>query len=241
MVDVTVTADAGTFFPILDKTVTCRHRCKDSPPMAGNGIAWSTVGQTVPGSLPVRWPAAPSREWAWGGSTGRGVRVCVVDSGIEHDHPSVGPVDGAVAVESREGGGSRVVRDEQGDVGGHGTACASVIRRFAPDCVPPPDGARLLGAQLGRRELPVAVRVGDLGRRARDRGPVRVPCQPAPAGRVLRARDLPARRRRPSQSSTTRPASSRSPPWPAPAKRSSGHDSARAKAWPGWWRNRASR
>jgi hypothetical protein len=25
-------------------------------------------------------------DWAWGGSTGKGVRVAVVDTGIEHDH-----------------------------------------------------------------------------------------------------------------------------------------------------------
>src|SRR5205807_8393794 len=36
-----------------------------------------------------------SPEWAWGGATGRGVRVAVVDSGIEADHPSLeGCVDG---------------------------------------------------------------------------------------------------------------------------------------------------
>lgn len=102
--------------------------------MTANAIAWSTVGQAAPGALPVRWPQAPSREWAWGGSSGRGVRVCVVDSGIERDHPSVGVVDGAVTVDPRDGGGSRVVPDDAGDVGGHGTACASIIRSLAPDC-----------------------------------------------------------------------------------------------------------
>src|SRR5688572_14477451 len=29
-------------------------------------------------------------EEAWGGATGRGVRVAVIDSGIEVDHPAVG-------------------------------------------------------------------------------------------------------------------------------------------------------
>jgi subtilisin family serine protease len=102
--------------------------------MTEDAIAWSTVGHTTPGVLPVRWPSAPGRDWAWGGSTGRGVRVCVVDSGIERDHPRVGAIQGAVTVEAREGAQSRVVPDELGDVSGHGTACASVIREFVPDC-----------------------------------------------------------------------------------------------------------
>ena len=29
-------------------------------------------------------------EWAFGGSTGKGVRVAVVDSGVEFDHPALG-------------------------------------------------------------------------------------------------------------------------------------------------------
>jgi subtilisin family serine protease len=102
--------------------------------MTADAIAWSTVGHGAPGILPARWPTSPSREWAWGGSSGHGVRVCVVDSGIEHGHPSVGAVQGSVTVEAREDARSRVVRDEVGDVSGHGTACASVIRHLAPDC-----------------------------------------------------------------------------------------------------------
>ena len=31
-----------------------------------------------------------SRDWAWGGSTGSGVRVAIIDSGIEGDHPDLG-------------------------------------------------------------------------------------------------------------------------------------------------------
>jgi subtilisin len=42
-------------------------------------------------------------EWAFGGSTGKGVRVAVVDSGVEYDHPAVGDsVRGGVVVEFDE-------------------------------------------------------------------------------------------------------------------------------------------
>ena len=39
-------------------------------------------------------------EWAWGGSTGKGIRVAVVDSGVEYDHPALHDcVKGGVIVE----------------------------------------------------------------------------------------------------------------------------------------------
>ena len=39
-----------------------------------------------------------TREWAWGGSTGKGVKVAVIDSGIEADHPAI---EGGSAATSR--------------------------------------------------------------------------------------------------------------------------------------------
>ncbi len=57
-------------------------------------------------------------EWAWGGSTGKGVRVAVVDSGIEHDHPAVGKsVKGGVIVEydSRAKDYHRIRPDDRAD------------------------------------------------------------------------------------------------------------------------------
>jgi subtilisin len=71
--------------------------------------------------------------WAWGGATGRAVRVCVLDSGIERDHPLVGRVDGSWAV-VRTGTGYAVEETEPVDACGHGTACGGIIRRAAPDC-----------------------------------------------------------------------------------------------------------
>src|SRR3954465_14607895 len=75
-------------------------------------------------------------QWAWGGATGRGVRVCVVDSGVEPDHPMVGPVDGSwvVAPTGDGSGGVEVVPTEPRDVCGHGTACAGIIRSLSPEC-----------------------------------------------------------------------------------------------------------
>ncbi|MET9674391.1 S8 family serine peptidase [Streptomyces sp. NPDC006482] len=83
---------------------------------------------------------AVDREWAWGGSRGAGIRICVIDSGVTPDHPEIGPLEGSYAVERIEqdaaGDGRpsyRIVPDDEGDAAGHGTACAAIIRRIAPD------------------------------------------------------------------------------------------------------------
>lgn len=72
------------------------------------------------------------RERAWGGATGEGVVVAVVDSGIDPDHPAVGEVARSVTIE-RVGEDFEVRENcEPGDFVGHGTACAGIIRSFAP-------------------------------------------------------------------------------------------------------------
>ena len=76
-----------------------------------------------------------SPEWAWGGSTGAGVRVAIVDSGIEADHPSLEgcvEVDRGVVV-SVEDGEAQVRNEAHDDAFGHGTACAGIIHDLAPD------------------------------------------------------------------------------------------------------------
>jgi subtilisin len=75
-----------------------------------------------------------ARDWAWGGATGAGVRACVIDSGIDGTHPAVGGVQRAVFVELDEDGEPRIAEDLEGDLFGHGTACAGIIRALAPDC-----------------------------------------------------------------------------------------------------------
>ncbi|NBM20757.1 S8 family serine peptidase [Streptomyces sp. GC420] len=99
------------------------------------GLVWSLRGRG-PDDVPVladRGPLPPSP--AEGEATGRGVRVCVVDSGVERDHPLVGPVDGSwVVVKDPDTGETEVRATDTGDSCGHGTACAGIIRRTAPDC-----------------------------------------------------------------------------------------------------------
>ena len=96
--------------------------------------AWSLpAGELDRIAIEHAWPERVDAAWAFGGSTGAGVRVCVLDSGIERDHPLVGPVQQSVTVVPDEEG-HVVIDDESGDPCGHGTACAGVIRALAPDC-----------------------------------------------------------------------------------------------------------
>jgi subtilisin len=97
--------------------------------------AWSLpAGSAERLALPTDWPAQVTREWAWAGSTGKGVKVCILDSGVEADHPLVNGIDGAVAVEVGEEDEVTIVDDAEGDLCGHGTACAGIVRSLAPEC-----------------------------------------------------------------------------------------------------------
>jgi len=92
-------------------------------------------GTAVDGiELGDEWPAAVTREWAWEGSTGEGVRVCLLDSGVDANHPLVGAVERSVAVSLEDNGNIRVEDDTGGDLCGHGTACAGIVRSLAPGC-----------------------------------------------------------------------------------------------------------
>jgi subtilisin family serine protease len=78
-----------------------------------------------------------TREWAWGGSAGKGVSVAIIDSGIEQDHPALEKsVQGGVIIEwdAEERNKVRYVEDNDLiDLSGHGTACAGIIHAIAPD------------------------------------------------------------------------------------------------------------
>lgn len=74
-----------------------------------------------------------SPDWAWGDGSGAGVKVAIIDSGIDGDHPALGGrLRGQVAV--REGS-TGLIYDlaPHGDDFGHGTACAGIVHALAPE------------------------------------------------------------------------------------------------------------
>jgi subtilisin family serine protease len=97
-------------------------------------------------------------EWAYGGSTGKGVRVAVVDSGVEYDHPALGDcVRGGVVIEFDEEA-ENLIRiepdDPPSDLAGHGTACAGIIHAVAPQAEI--YSVRVLGSNMGGRAIQFA-------------------------------------------------------------------------------------
>lgn len=87
--------------------------------------------QTIPSVLPID-DITP--EWAWEGSSGKGVKVAVIDSGIDATHPAMeGRVAGYVAIEQGPAG-LRYDTQPHADDYGHGNACAGIIRSIAPEC-----------------------------------------------------------------------------------------------------------
>ena len=99
-----------------------------------------------------------TREWAWGSSTGKGVSVAIIDSGIEQDHPALQrSVRGGVIVEwdAEDRNKVRYVEDNDLiDLSGHGTACAGIIHAIAPDaelC-----SVRVLGRDMTAKALQFA-------------------------------------------------------------------------------------
>jgi subtilisin len=98
--------------------------------------AWSSA--FAPDAITELEPVPPldeiTPEWAWGGSTGASVKVAVIDSGIDADHPAIGErIGGYVAITD---GPLGLLHDTEPheDSYGHGTACAGIIRSLASEC-----------------------------------------------------------------------------------------------------------
>jgi subtilisin family serine protease len=113
--------------------------------------AWQFSAGHLPKIRPLPLESPITEEWAWGGSTGTGVKVAVIDSGIDATHPRVGPISGGVIVEPDDSAASgvRITETPHEDLFGHGTACAAIIRSLAPDCEI--YSVRVLGAKLSGR------------------------------------------------------------------------------------------
>jgi subtilisin len=117
----------------------------DPPPPAPRPPGVSVEPQRPAGtrdSMAVRLPDGAadlvglSPEWAWSGATGAGVRVAVIDSGIDADHPALEgcvDADGAVEFTVDEAGEVKRTDGAHADAFGHGTACAGIIHSFAPE------------------------------------------------------------------------------------------------------------
>ncbi len=60
------------------------------------------------------------------------IRLAIVDSGIDAPHPDVGEISGGIHIQVGEECGI-VFLDNHADCAGHGTACAGIIRKKAPN------------------------------------------------------------------------------------------------------------
>ena len=111
--------------------------------------AWSE--QFLPNQLPavqsVPLLDGVSQHDVFGASRGAGVRVAIVDSGVENDHPAIGgAVQGWCAPQRAEDGTITLDLQPHDDSFGHGTACASIVRSLAPEVELL--SVRVLGARL---------------------------------------------------------------------------------------------
>jgi Subtilase family len=79
---------------------------------------------STPHSSPEAEPALP-----FPGATGRGLRVAVIDSGVNPRHPHISGVAGGVSILSPD----QIEEDSFLDLLGHGTAVMAAIQEKAPD------------------------------------------------------------------------------------------------------------
>jgi subtilisin family serine protease len=80
-------------------------------------------------------------------ATGKGIRILVVDSGVETSHPALkGSQIPTWQLVQATGGAFSVVREQGVDLFGHGTAVAWILREFAPEATV--ESLRVLGGDL---------------------------------------------------------------------------------------------
>lgn len=81
-----------------------------------------------------KWPSLPSVREALAEATGDGIKVAVIDSGVDTSHPGLSGVTltDDIAV-SCDGMSLKIENNEGADVYGHGTAVASLLVREAPE------------------------------------------------------------------------------------------------------------
>jgi subtilisin family serine protease len=122
--------------------------------MEKRGPAWSWGGETASeGRLaPLSLLSSASPETILRESTGRGVKVAIIDSGVDNIHSAVaGAVRGWVEPHLDEEGVLCYREGPHEDLFGHGTACAGVIHRIAPEAEL--YSVRVLGSSLSGRPL----------------------------------------------------------------------------------------
>jgi subtilisin family serine protease len=94
-------------------------------------MAFDTAAEST--TVPIDLWTGIQPETLWAGRTGRGVRVAVVDSGIDTEHPDLkGKVRESVEAVA-EDGKIEFRPSTSGDQAGHGTACAGIIASVAPE------------------------------------------------------------------------------------------------------------
>ena len=118
--------------------------------MANIDPAWSWGADASGTTASVE--AAPFLESAtpediFSGTTGRGVKIAIVDSGVDNTHPAIASaVRGWAEPEISEEGEVTINTSPHEDVFGHGTACAGIVHKIAPEAEL--YSVRVLGAGL---------------------------------------------------------------------------------------------
>lgn len=80
------------------------------------------------------WPRLPELKTAWEQARGSGIRIAILDTGIDEAHPALAPATFRPAHEVRVDGTRIIAREcEPSDLFGHGTAVAGLIHTLAPE------------------------------------------------------------------------------------------------------------